>query len=62
MGQGIGLFFGGMIGLALSFALYRLYFTRSVRVRIYMGTDTYITQCQFTKNVSPPQPAVPDAQ
>jgi hypothetical protein len=50
-------------GIALNaavFFLMRLYFTRSVRVRTYMGTDAYITQCLFTRKVKPPQPAVPD--
>jgi len=42
------------------FILSRLYYTRSVRVRTYMGTDAYITQCPFTKKVTPPTPAVPD--
>jgi hypothetical protein len=42
------------------FFLVRLYFMRSVRVRTYMGTDAYITQCPFTRKVRPPQPAVPD--
>ena len=42
------------------FILWRMYYTRSVRVRTYMGTDAYITQCSFTKNAVPPQPAVPD--
>ena len=44
----------------LSLVLFHLYFTRSVRVRTYMGTDAYITQCPFTRKVMPPTPAVPD--
>jgi len=44
------------------FIIYRLYYTRSVRVRTYMGTDEYITKCPFTRGVTPPVPAVPDAE
>ena len=45
----------------LSLVLFHLYFTRSVRVRTYMGTDAYITHCPFTRKVEPPKPAVPDS-
>jgi len=58
-----GTVFGTAMGVAWSvgiFLLWRLYFTRSVRVRTFMGTDKYLTECIFTKNVTPPQPAVPD--
>lgn len=42
--------------------LWFLYYVRSVRVRTYLGTDEYIKQSIFLRNVTPPQPAVPDAQ
>jgi len=38
-----------------------LYYTRSVRVRTYMGSDEYLRRAFFTKKVKGPQPAVPDA-
>jgi len=41
-------------------ALPLLYYTRSVRVRTYMGSDAYIKQSIFLKQVTPPSPAVPD--
>jgi hypothetical protein len=41
-------------------ALWTLYYLRSVRVRTYMGTDAYIKQSIFFKQVTPPTPAVPD--
>jgi len=64
-GEFLALFTGmfsiwGIIMSVVVFFLWRMYYTRSVRVRTYMGSDTYVTQCPFTKNVTPPQPAVPD--
>ena len=53
--------YGLVIGI-ITFILYRMYYTKSVRVRTYMGTDAYITQCPFTRGVAPPVPAVPDIQ
>jgi len=50
----------GFFSALFALVLYHLYFTRSVRVRTYMGTDAYITQCPFTRKVTPPTPAVPD--
>ena len=50
-----------LIASILALVLYYLYFTHSVRVRTYMGTDAYITQCPFSRRVKPPQPAVPDS-
>jgi len=35
-------------------------FTRSERIRTYMGTHTYITTCPFARKVTPTRPAVPD--
>jgi len=40
--------------------LWFLYYTRSVRVRTYMGTDEYVKRSIFFKRVTPPNPAVPD--
>ena len=50
-----------VLPILIEFIICRLYFTRSVRVRTYMGTDAYITQCPFTRRIKPPQPAVPDS-
>ena len=54
-----------MLFLALTFLfgliLPMLYYTRSVRVRTYMGSDEYLRRAFFTKKVKGPQPAVPDA-
>jgi hypothetical protein len=56
----LGVLIYSIIFYIVFFLLWRLYYTRSVRVRTYMCTDTYITQCPFTRRVVPPQPAVPD--
>ena len=46
-------FFGSVIRyIAIS-----VYFNRSVRVRTYMGTDSYFRMCPLTRNVIPPVPA-----
>ena len=37
-----------------------LYYTRSVRVRTYMGSDEYLREAIFTKKIKSPEPAVPD--
>lgn len=37
-----------------------IYFSKSVRVRTYFGTDEYIKKSIFMKNSTPPIPAVPD--
>ena len=37
--------------------LYTMYFVKSVRVRTYMGSDEYIRQSPFTKDMEAPQPA-----
>lgn len=50
-----------LVGGHILFAAARAYLLRSVRVRTYMGSDEYITQCRWTKHIIPPQPAVPDA-
>ncbi|MCL2194893.1 MAG: zinc ribbon domain-containing protein [Oscillospiraceae bacterium] len=50
-----------LLDLAI-YALFCLYFARSVRVRTYMGSDEYISQSLFLRNITPPQPAVPDTQ
>ncbi|MCL2531234.1 MAG: zinc-ribbon domain-containing protein [Oscillospiraceae bacterium] len=42
------------------FFIQRHYFTRSVRVRTYMGNDAYLKQSVFARHVTPPIPAVPD--
>ena len=51
----------GLVGVNVFFFILRSYLIRSVRVRTYMGTDEYITKCPFTRHVTPPKPAVPDA-
>lgn len=49
-----------LIFSVLWFVIWRTYFTRSVRVRTYMGTDSYMTQCIFCRDEVPPLPAAPD--
>ena len=44
-----------------SFFLMMLYYTRSVRVRTYMGSDEYLRRAFFMKKVKGPQHAVPNA-
>jgi len=43
-----------------SVLLVMLYYTRSVRVRTYMGTDEYLQLGFFTKKIKGPKPAVED--
>ncbi|MBQ9002604.1 MAG: hypothetical protein IJ087_12200, partial [Eggerthellaceae bacterium] len=45
---------------ALSLFLWTLYYVKSVRVRTYFGSDEYLRQSPFTKNIQGPTPAVPD--
>lgn len=45
---------------ALGLLLWTLYYMKSVRVRTYFGTDEYLRQSPFTKNVQAPDPAVAD--
>ena len=47
--------------IAVGLGLLPLYFTRSVRVRTYMGSDEYLRRAWFTKKIKGPEPAVPDA-
>jgi hypothetical protein len=47
-----------LMGLARS-TLWIVYFTKSVRVRTYMGSDDYITRCPFTSWMTPPEPVEP---
>jgi len=49
---------GGFFLLSVMFVM--LYYTRSVRVRTYMGTDEYLRLGFLTKKVKGPEPAVPD--
>ena len=62
----IGMFFALMTILLLavlfiaSISLMMLYYTRSVRLRTYMGSDEYLRRAFFTKKIKGPQPAVPD--
>ena len=68
----IGLFYGfggplSRFGVILQAALFplsvlfvTLYYTRSVRVRTYMGTDEYLRLALFTKKKKGPRPAVED--
>jgi len=47
----------------VGFIIHHCYYTRSVRVRTYMGTDAYITRCPVIgKRIRPPKPAVPDQE
>jgi hypothetical protein len=48
------------VGSTAGFLLLTLYYTRSVRVRTYMGTEKYLRLAFFTKKVKGPAPAVPD--
>jgi len=50
------------ITLLLAFACFPLmfYYTQSVRVRTYMGTDEYLKLALFTKKIKGPEPAAPD--
>jgi len=50
------------VAIVAAAAGFLLYAVRSVRVRTYMGSDEYIKRSIFTRNVTPPTPAVPDAQ
>ena len=49
-----------LLGIGSLF-LYLLYYTKSVRVRTYMGSDEYLRLAFFAKKVKGPEPAVPDA-
>ena len=44
------------------YAVQILYYSKSVRVRTYFGTDEYFNKSIFCKNVVRPTPAVPDVQ
>ena len=46
--------------LVLGLLFIMLYYTRSVRVRTYMGSDEYLREAFFTKKVKSPVPVVPD--
>ena len=61
-GFSIFLIFFTIVIQVMWFILWRIYFTRSVRVRTFMGSDQYMTECLFTRKITPPQPAVPDEQ
>ncbi len=52
-----------LISLILTFVLWNIYFTKSVRVRVYMGSDEYLRNSLFNKNSpSPLQNNAPVAQ
>jgi len=48
------------LSILLGLSLWTLYYTKSVRVRTYMGSDEYLRVAFFTKKVKGPAPAVPD--
>ena len=43
-----------LLGSVVVFVLWNLYFVKSVRVYVYMGSDAYIRNSIFTKNVPAP--------
>ena len=51
---------GGLLLFSVIFVMY--YFTRSVRVRTYMGTDEYLRLGFFTEKIKGPKPAVEDGE
>jgi hypothetical protein len=59
-GRIIGSVVGILIFVAIGFGIWLSYFSKSVRVRTYFGTDEYLKKSIFCKNVTPPEPAVPD--
>jgi hypothetical protein len=46
-----------MAGTVAGVIIMTLYYCKSVRVRTYMGTDAYIKENPFTRNLTPPMPA-----
>jgi len=59
--SGIGGMAGGLVFSLSRYLAWFAYYTRSVRVRTYMGSDEYLRRAYFTKKIKGPQPAVPDA-
>jgi len=55
--RNLGGFFGNIIGQAVAFAIWSAYFTKSVRVRTYFGSDEYLRRSIFFKNAVAPRPA-----
>lgn len=45
-----------VITLIITFILWNTYFTKSVRVRVYMGSDEYLRNSLFNKNTPSPIP------
>jgi len=48
---------GGLIGAVAGAIIWTLYFSRSVRVRTYMGSDEYLRRSPITRTVQSPVPA-----
>ncbi len=63
-GFATGKLFGRVVGyvlcIAIALAIGLSYFSKSVRVRTYFGTDEYLLKSIFCKNIKAPEPAVPD--
>jgi hypothetical protein len=48
---------GGLLGIAISYAIYGNYFARSVRVRTYMGSEKYLRRSILFNKTPSPAPA-----
>jgi len=48
---------GALVGSIVGLIIWTRYFTRSVRVRTYMGSDRYLRHSPLTKNAQSPVPA-----
>jgi len=62
--EGYGLLMLVLQGVVFPFGVLfaMLYYTRSVRVRTYMGSDEYLRLAFLTKKMKGPKPAVPDGE
>ena len=50
----------GLVSVFASGVLATIYFTKSVRLRTYMGSDKYLRKCFVTSNMRGPEPAIED--
>jgi len=48
---------GALIGAIAGLILWTMYFSKSIRVRTYMGSDEYLRRSPLTRNVLSPMPA-----
>lgn len=57
LGGNIASVLGSLIGTAIGYAVWNIYFVKSVRVRTYMGSDEYLRRSMCNKNTPSPRPA-----